>query len=264
MKVRRMMRDELKAKLSTADVPRATDHTASPRPRVPASPRLAFARLVVAVVVLPCAFCFFAPPARGQEVVDRMEATINGRELVTYTDLLWQLALQPDTPLDNPRAEDLRQALDRLIDQRLISEESGRLPTVAPSEKDVTDAMNALIKRFPSPAAFYARIARVGLSAEQFREIVTERLEIERYLDFRFRDFVVVSPKEIADYYRDTYAPRFRRQHPGVIVPTLEQATPEIEQTITEAKVESDTDAFLDDARSRADIVILDPALARS
>jgi hypothetical protein len=150
-----------------------------------------------------------------------------------------------------------------LIDQRLISEEAGRLPSVAPSEKEITDSINALIKRFPSQTAFQTRIARVGLTAEQLHEIVSQRLEIEKYLDFRFRNFVVVSPKEISDYYRDTYAPRFRRQHPGVIVPTLEQATQQIDQTLTEAKVESDTDAFLDDARSRAEIVILDPTLAK-
>ncbi|MCA1814912.1 MAG: SurA N-terminal domain-containing protein [Acidobacteria bacterium] len=262
MKVRREVRDERDVRFATTNAPSAPRRVAAP-PREESSTRRACARFV-ALLVLPCAFCFAAQPARGQEVVDKMVATINGRELVTYTDLLWQLALQPDTPLDNPRAEDLRQALDRLIDQRLIAEESGRLPTVAPSDKDVADAQTALIKRFPSQAAFYARIARVGLSADQFREIVTQRLEIERYLDFRFRDFVVVAQKEIADYYRDTYAPRFRRQHPGVIVPTLEQASAQIEQTLTEAKVESDTDAFLDDARSRADVVILDPALAKS
>ena len=48
--------------------------------------------------------------ARAQEVVDKMVATINGSELITYTDLLWQLALQPDAALDNPRPEDLQQA----------------------------------------------------------------------------------------------------------------------------------------------------------
>jgi hypothetical protein len=192
-----------------------------------------------------------------------MVATINGRELITYTDLLWQLALQPDTPLDNPRPQDLQDALNRLIDQRLIAEESGRLPSVTPSEDEVTADINALIKRFPSQAAFYARIARVGLTAEQLHEIVSQRLEIENYLNFRFRDFVVIAPKETSDYYRDTYLPRFRRQNPGRIIPTLEQATPEIEQTLTEAKVESDTDAFLDDARARSEIVILDPALSK-
>jgi hypothetical protein len=221
--------------------------------------RRAFARLAVVVLLLPIYFCAGAGAARGQEVVDKMVATINGRELITYTDLLWQLALQPESSLENPSSQDLQGARDRLIDQRLISEESGRLPTVTPSDKEVQDAVTALVKRFPTQAAFYARIARVGLTAEMLREIVSQRLEIEKYLDFRFRSFVVVSAKEIGDYYRDTYVPRFRRQRPGVIVPTLEQATAQIEETLREAKVESDTDAFLEDARARAEIVILNP-----
>jgi hypothetical protein len=225
--------------------------------------RRACARFVLIFCLLPFYFCLNTGSASAQEVVDKMVATINGRELVTYTDLLWQLALEPDTPLDNPRTQDLQDALNRLIDQRLISEEAGRLPTVAPSEEEVTAAIGALIKRFPTQAAFYARIARVGLSAEQLHEIVSQRLEIEKYLDFRFRDFVVVSPKETSDYYRDTYLPRFRRQNPGRIVPTLEEATLEIEQTLTEAKVESDTDAFLEESRARNEIVILDPTLAK-
>jgi hypothetical protein len=227
--------------------------------RLVASSRRACARLALAVLLLPLYFCLGAGAARGQEVVDKMVATINGRDLITYTDLLWQLALQPESSLENPRSQDLQEARDRLIDQRLISEESGRLPTVTPSDKEVQDAITALVKRFPTQQAFYARIARVGLTADMLREIVSQRLEIEKYLDFRFRSFVVVSTKEIADYYRDTYVPRFRRQRPGVIVPTLEQATPQIEETLREAKVESDTDAFLEDARARAEIVILNP-----
>ena len=197
--------------------------------------------------------------ARAQEVVDRMVATINGRELITYTDLLWQLALQPDTPLENPRPEDLRRALDLLVDQRLIAQEAGRLPAIAAKEEDVRARIAELVKRFPTQEAFYQRIARVGLTAEQLYEIVRQRVEIERYLDFRFRSFVVVTQKEIADYYRDTYVPRFRRQSPGRVPPTLEEAAKVIEQTLTEDKIESDTDAFLEDARARAEIVILNP-----
>lgn len=217
-------------------------------------------RLAWGVCLLSVSLCLCSR-ASGQEIVDKMVATINGRDLITYTDLLWQLALQPDTPLDNPRSQDLQEALARLIDQRLIAAEAGRLPTVTPSDADVEKALAALINRFPEPKQenFYRRIARVGLTAEQLRETVRQRLEIENYLDFRFRAFVVVSAAEISDYYRDTYVPRFRRQHPGVIVPTLEQATPQIEQTLREAKVASDTDAFLEDARARAEIVILNP-----
>ncbi len=84
-------------------------------------------------------------------------------------------------------------------------------------------------------------------------------MRIEKYLDFRFRNFVLISQKEIADYYQDVYVPRLRRRSPGQIMPTLEEAQSEIETTLTEAKIESDTDAFLDTARERAEIVMLSP-----
>jgi hypothetical protein len=216
------------------------------------------ARIFLLVFLLsPFAFLLAPAPASAQEVVDRWVATINNRELITYTDLLWQLALQPDTPIDQPRSEDLQRVLNLLLDQRLISQEAGKLPTITPSDADVDKATNELVKRFPSQAAFYERLARVGLTAEGLREIVRQRVEIENYLNFRFRSFTIISTQEIADYYRDVFVPRHRRQSPGRIIPTLEQATPEIERTLTESKIESDTDAFLEDARTRADIVIL-------
>ncbi len=237
--------------------------TSERRGRSTRTARRGGARFVAGLCLLSVFFFSGAREASAQEVVDRMVATINGSDLLTYTDLLWELALEPGMPLDNPRPQDLRNAFNRLVDQRLIIQEASRLPTVAPSETDVTKGVNDLIKAFPSQSVFQERIARVGLTNEQLREIISERLEIENYLDFRFRSFVVIPQKEIADYYRDTYLPRFRREHPGVIVPTLEQAQQNIEQTLTEAKVGSDINAFLEDARSRAEIVVLDPALAK-
>src|SRR5688500_16302366 len=198
--------------------------------------------------------------AAAQQVVDKMVATVNAgvrTELITYSDLLWQLALQPNTVLDNPTSEDLNRALRLLIDQRLILQEAERIPTIVPTQKEVSDARDDLARNFPSQIDFQQRLQRVGLTSEKLNEIVEQRLKMEKYLDFRFRNFVVISQKELADYYRDVYVPRFKTRSPERIVPTLEQARAEIEKTLMEAKIESDTDAFLDTARERAEIVML-------
>ena len=179
--------------------------------------------------------------------------------LITYSDLLWQLALQPDTPLANPTSKDLNHAFSLLVDQRLILQEAEKLPSIEPTAEEIRLSRDELVKRFPSLTEFQQRLQRVGLTAEKVDEILEQRLKIEKYLDFRFRNFVVITQKEIADYYRDVYLPRLRSRAPGQIIPTLEQASPEIEQTLTEAKIESDTDAFLDSARERAEIVMLNP-----
>ena len=196
----------------------------------------------------------------AQQVVDKMVATVNAgvrTDLITYSDLLWQLALQPNTVLDNPTSEDLNRALRLLIDQRLILQEAEKLPTIVPTQKEINDARDELARNFASPLEFQQRLRRVGLTSEKLNEIIEQRLKMEKYLDFRFRNFVVISQKEIADYYNQVYVPRFKARFPGRIVPTQEQARDEIEKTLMEAKIESDTDAFLDRARERAEIVML-------
>ena len=204
----------------------------------------------------------FAIPCSAQQVVDKMVATVNAgvkTDLITYSDLIWQLALQPQTQLDNPKSEDLNRALRLLIDQHLILQEAEKIPTIVPTAQEVTAARDDLARNFASPLEFQQRLQRVGLTSEKLDEIVEQRLKMEKYLDFRFRNFVVVSQKEIADYYRDVYVPRVQSRAPGRIVPSLEQARAEIEKALTEGRIESEMDAFLDTARERAEIVMLSP-----
>jgi len=206
--------------------------------------------------------CAFASVCSAQQVVDKMVATVNAgvkTDLITYSDLVWQLALQPNTPLDNPTSEDLNRALRLLIDQRLILQEAEKIPTIVPTQKEISDARDELARNFPSALEFRQRLQRVGMTSEKLDEIVEQRLKMEKYLDFRFRNFVVISQKEITDYYGQVYTPRFRTRFPGRILPSLEQVRDEIEQSLKEAKIESDTDAFLDTARERAEIVMLNP-----
>src|ERR1041384_8819190 len=90
--------------------------------------------LVVGFVAIQCS---------AQQVVDKMVATVNAgvkTDLITYSDLLWQLALQPRTVLDNPTSEDLNRALRLLIDQRLILQEAEKLPTIVPTPKEGSEA----------------------------------------------------------------------------------------------------------------------------
>jgi hypothetical protein len=220
-------------------------------------------QLLPAILILTFATVVSAqtPAAGGGEVVDRMVAIVNGGELITYSDLLWQLALQPNVPIDSPRREDLRRVLELLIDQRLVVQEADKLPHVRATEKEMDDALNALINRFPSREEFQRRVERVGLTAAQLREIIHERIDMEKYLDFRFRSFTVITPREVEAYYKDAYVPRHRRTRPGVVVPELKDVYNEIQSELIERKIESDTDDFLEEARAAAQITILDETL---
>lgn len=238
------------------------------RERHAARKTLSFIHKFIAFYFLPFAFCLLpsVPAQQRTAIVDRWVATVGGTELITYSDLIWQLSLEPATPIDSPRPDDLNRVLELVIRQRLIVQEAESLPTIAPTPEEIDAEINRIINRFPSREEFYRRLERVGLTetvngvtsvSDQLREIARERAVIEKFVDFRFRSFTIVTPEEVAAYYRDVYVPRFRRRTPGVIVPTLEQAGAEIERELRESKIASDIDTFLEDARTRADVVIL-------
>src|SRR5437868_2207706 len=77
------------------------------------------------------AVLFFSMVAVAQQMVDKTVATLTDgvrTELITYSDLKWQLALQPNVTINPPSSEDLNRALRLLIDQRLFALEAERLP----------------------------------------------------------------------------------------------------------------------------------------
>ncbi|HEX3101035.1 MAG TPA: hypothetical protein VHQ01_04550 [Pyrinomonadaceae bacterium] len=219
--------------------------------------------------MLSCLFiltCFIAAAsnAQGQVVVDKTVAVVSDGvrtpELITYSDLLWQLALQPGTQLDKPRSEDLNQALQLLINQRLFTLEAERLPRTAPTQKEIADKINETLSHFPSPAVFEARLKQVGFDSvkdEAFEHLIAQRVATEKYIDFRFASFVVISADDEAKYYRDVFVPAFRQKSPGVLAPTFEEKQAEIHRTMTREKVAVGIERFLDEAKRRDVVEIL-------
>jgi hypothetical protein len=216
-----------------------------------------------ATIAITLIIAAFVGTVRAQTVVDMTVATVSDgvrTELITLSDIRWQLALQPNTPLDPMLSEDLRRALDLLIDQRIFALEAERLPSPAPTEQEVAEEIKKLLSYFPSTSAFENRLRAVGFSSvrdSNFEDLISKRLAIEKYIDFRFRAFIVVTPEDELNYYNDIFVPDFRRRFPGMIMPTLAAARSEINEILREEREMAAIEAFLDEARRRAEIAIL-------
>ena len=199
----------------------------------------------------------------GQEIVDKTVAVLQDgvrTELITYSDLKWQLALQPDVPLNPPRSEDLNRALQTLINQRLFALEAERFPRPAPTDAEIARAITKTLAYFPSTAAFETRLKQVGFESvkdDNFERIISQRLAIENYIDFRFRSFVVVTPDEVTRNYRDVYVPDFTRRYPGLLVPPIEEKRDALKAVLVEDRVAARIESFLDEAKRRVEIEIL-------
>lgn len=213
----------------------------------------------IVLIVIP-----FSIKIQAQQTVDKTVATVGDGvgipELITYSDLLWQLALIPNVPLNPPTSEDLNRALQLQINQRLFALEAERVPRAAPTQKDVDAKIKDILAQFPSTIDFVKRLNTVGFGSindDNFQRIMAQRVAIDQYLDFRFRSFVVITPKDEETYYNEVYKPEFRRRNPGLLLPKLEDVSSQINETLTEEKVASDIEKFLDDAKRRSEIIIL-------
>lgn len=239
--------------------------TRCPRPRVSVSPRLFL------FLLLLTAHCSLLTAAQAQQTTpDKMVASVSNAsrttpDLITYSDLVWQLALTPDTPFsDRPSSANLNRALRLVQDQLLILQEARKLPSAdtpdanAARDKIVETRRNELAQALGGAARLQERMTRVGLTSEQLDLILRDRVTVEQYLDFRFRAFAIISEQEIQERYNQKYG---RQRNTGRIVPTLEQVRAEIERELTEEKVEAEIDKFIDALREQpgTEIVILNP-----
>src|ERR1041384_7255537 len=88
------------------------------------------------VCLLLSAFCLltFCSSATAQTIVDKTVASVtNGAratpDLITYSDLVWQLALEPAPALPAPpSSRDLNETLKNLGNQVLVLQEARKLP----------------------------------------------------------------------------------------------------------------------------------------
>lgn len=198
----------------------------------------------------------------AQTVVDKTVAAVSDgarTELITRSDLIWQLALQPGTPIDPPREEDLRQALQTQINQRIFALEAERLPRAAPTDKEIADKIAEILRVIPA-VEFQRRLRLVGFTSvtdPRFEEIIGKRVAIDKYLDFRFRSFVVVTAEDEATYYRDTWVPAFRRANPGREVPSLEAVRSTVNSAVVEDRVATSIETFLEEARRRVTVTLI-------
>jgi len=219
------------------------------------------------VVLLLTAHCLVLT---AQVIPDKTVASVtNGAratpDLITYSDIVWQLAIEPARPFSaQPNSKDLNEALKTLEDQLLILQEARKLPLAqtVEAQKEFDDQVkqrrDELAHSFGSRARLEERMSRVGLTSEQLDAILRDRVTIERYLDFRFRSFAIVSAKEISDQYEKQYR---SQRNSGRIVPTLDEVRDRIEHELMEARIAEEIDKFVDSLREQpgTEIVVLNP-----
>ena len=216
---------------------------------------LVAAKLLVGALVV-CMTALVAPAVNGQQTVDQILTLVND-EVITRIDLLWSIAMDPKAPSPvGPVGSDLlSQKLDVMIDERLIAQEAARIPTSPITQDEIDKKRTELIKNFRNEAEFRQRVGSVGLTPQKIDELLRQRILIDRFVDFRFRSFVLVTEQEIRRYYEETLAPEVRKG--GQIPPSIDEVRESIVKLLKQVKIDDEISRWLASSRQRADVVQL-------
>lgn len=197
------------------------------------------------------------PLPANSRLVDQLVASVNG-EIITQSDLVWMIGLDPKAIVTNIEEDRLREALSRKINQVLLDQEARQLPNVVITQPDIRQYERQLVTLFGSEVLFRQRLESIGLTSEMLSQIVRAQIEIEKYTDFRFRSFVLVTEEEIKSAYR---AEREQSKSSGTVLPEdpSDETYDRLQDQLLERKVREEIDNWLKTARARAEIVALAP-----
>jgi len=169
---------------------------------------------------------------------------------------------QSPSPIGPVGSDLLSRKLDVMIDERLIAQEATRVPTTEITQDEVDKKRTELIKSFPSEAQFRERVGSVGLTPQKIDDLIRQRILIDRFVDFRFRSFVLITNQDIQRYYDEVLAPAIRNR--GLVPPSLDEVQKDgtkirdsISATLKQRKINDEVERWLSQARQRADIVQL-------
>ena len=187
-------------------------------------------------------------PGAGAARVDRVLAVVNG-EPITYSEVLEAIALMPGaTP--PPTVDD---ALERLIDARLMEHEARRYLQEPPSEEESEATLRALMDRFATPEDYRATLRRLGVAEDYLRKRIQRELIVDRYVDRRFRPLVQVAQRDVEEYYRTVLLPDLDAGSPASLVEVESLIRNILEQRDLNRRVS----AWVDELKSSASIVRL-------
>ncbi|MFZ0333442.1 MAG: hypothetical protein WBE47_03440 [Candidatus Acidiferrales bacterium] len=191
-----------------------------------------------------------SPAVQQPTEVDGIAARI-GNDVLTNSEVR---ELQDYQKLVEGQAQDRSKVMEELVDQWIVQTEAVATKFPHPTADEVSLEFQALLKQFPSREQFQARLAQIGLTQDEVRQVLERQLYYIRFLNYRFHAATQVTSEQIEAYYQQDLAPSLRKR--GLTVPPLDQVEAQIRQLLTQEEINEKAAQWLDEAKARLRIVI--------
>jgi peptidyl-prolyl cis-trans isomerase SurA len=193
------------------------------------------------------------------EVIDRLVAVVN-RQIITLGDVEKEMKLQELDPLtgdltgvssSQQQKVTQEQLVQRLIEQALIREQIQQFPGLEIADEQVESQIAEIEKKVGGAG----KLAQMKVDIGAIRDRLRWQLQVMKFIDYRFRQFVVVDTKEIEAYYQNQFLPELQKRNvPSA--PALAEVEERIRKIVTEEKLNTQVDEWLASLRKDATIEI--------
>jgi hypothetical protein len=193
------------------------------------------------------------------EEIDRLLASVNGK-VITEGDLKIARALNPvlfaGAVLNSPDQE-----LTRLIDFEILRQELKNFGMTKEDENEVASRVRSLRETYALKGGLSAYLQKFGLQESELISYVQLASSMLRFVNFRFRPFVNVTPEEIKSYYEKVLKPQLEGKK-GTLQP-LSELSAQIEEILREKKINEDYDQWIANIRRTSRIERFDDEKSR-
>lgn len=195
------------------------------------------------------------------EIVDRIVAVVNN-QIITLSDVEEEAKFEEigisgeDAASDHAAGKEVQfEITQRLIDQALIRQQLEQFPGIEVSSEEVEKQLTQIREQFGSEEQWKRTLETQHIDPVALKSRVEWQLQVVKFIDYRFRQFVVVDPKEIEDYYNNHLISELAKR--GVTLrPALAEAEERIREILTEEKVDVEIENWLKSLRESASIAI--------
>jgi len=194
------------------------------------------------------------------EIIDRIAITA-GNQVITASQIDEELritAFLNREKLDvNPDTR--KQAASRLIEQALVKREMDLSHYPLPQAGDASAALAGVKATYPNPADFAAALESYGVSEADLTRRLLWQFTLLRFIDYRFRPGIQIPDADVQTYYRQQVS---GWEQQGIKpIPTLEDSRDQIEEILTQKRIDQALDQWMADARKQAAVTYRDAAL---
>jgi hypothetical protein len=206
--------------------------------------------------ILNSVFCIPASP----EIIDRIVITV-GNQVITQSQIDAEIRLTAFLNREQPdlSADAKKQAAARLIEQALIKREMDLSRYPLPEIGDAGESLQSLKATYSNEADFQNALQTYGVGADELTRRLWRQLTLLRFIDYRFRPGIQIPTADVQAYYRQQVSEW--EQKGTKPIPTLEESRDQIEEILTQKRIDETLEQWFKDTRNQVPITYLDPGL---